>query len=288
MGKLVDFDCAYEDTVGVSSNVTERLDLTYPDAYLHWDTMAEIAREIRKKEGAAFCVLPFCHTLEAEAMGGNVDLGNGTAGPRAKGYICETPEQLLALPSIDFEKGRIQETLKACGYLREKGETVALMVSGPFTILNVLMDPRHVFRAMKKQPEKMQQVFDRSAKELLRFIERAVAYHVDIISYGDPCGGLNILGPKYTRYMAEHFTYPFLKRAEKIAAGRTQIFLCPKTSFALLGADKMRWVPIPVDGPMQYVDAVLSAKGQIVLAGQMCIKNRSYTVQKEVKAVQLL
>lgn len=288
MGKLVDFNCTYDNAVGISSDVTEKLDLTYPDAYLHWDTMAKIALEIKKKENVNFCELPFCHTLEAEAMGGHVNLGNASAGPRAKEYICETPEQLLALPAIDYEKGRISETLKACRYLREQGENVALMISGPFTILNVLMDARLVFRAMRKQPEKMQEVFDKFAGELLRFIEKAIEYQVNIISYADSSGGLNILGPKNTGYMVEHFTYPFLKQAEKLVAGRTQIFLCPKTSFALLGTDKMEWADIPVDGPMQYVDAVLSVREQAAIAGQMCIKNSNYTVQKQMKAVRLL
>lgn len=288
MGKLVDPACTYDHAVGISSDVTEKLDLTYPDAYLHWDIMAKIALEIRKKENVNFCTLPFCHTLEAEAMGGRVNLGNASAGPRAKEYICETPEQLLALPSIDYEKGRINETLKACRYLRGQGENVALMISGPFTILNVLMDPRHVFRAMRKQPEKMQRVFDRLSEELLRFIERAIGYDVNIISYADPSGSLNILGPKNTGYMVGHFTYPFLKRAEKTAAGRAQIFLCPKTSFALLGMDKMEWADIPVEGPMPYVDAVLSVKEKTAIAGQMCIKNSGYMVEKVVRAVRLL
>ncbi len=274
--------------MGISGAITEKLNLTYPDAYLHWETMVKIAQEIKESEGVNFCELPFCHTLEAEAMGGIINLGNATAGPRAKEYICETPEELLALQEIDFEKGRIHETLKACQHLRGQGENVVLDISGPFTILNVLMDARQVFRHMRKQPEKMQQVFDRFAKELLRFIEKAVAYDVDLISYADSSGGLNILGPKNMEYMVEHFTYPFLKQAEKIAAKRAQICLCPKTTYALLGTGKMEWEDLPVDGSMSYVDAVLSVREQATLTGQMCIKNTSYTVHGSVKAVRLL
>ncbi len=288
MGKIADFNCTYDNAVGISNDVTEKLDLTYPDAYLHWDTMAKIALEIKKKEDVAFCELPFCHTLEAEAMGGIINLGNAAAGPRAKEYICETPEQLLKLPAIDYEKGRIHETLKACRYLREQGENVALLISGPFTILNVLMDARHVFRFMRKQPETMRQVFDKFAEELLKFIEKAMEYDVDMISYADSSGGLNILGPKNMAYMTETFTYPFLKRAEKVVAGRAQIFLCPKTTFALLGTEKMAWMEVPVSGPMRYADAVLSVKDQVVTAGQMCIKNSGYMVKNEIKAVRLL
>ena len=59
--------------------------------------------------------------------------------------ICRTMEELLELPEIDFTSGRIHEVLLACQELRNQGEQVVLQVSGPFTILNVLMDARYVF-----------------------------------------------------------------------------------------------------------------------------------------------
>ena len=49
MGKIADFNCTYDNAVGISSDVTEKLDLTYPDAYLHCDTMAKISLDINKK-----------------------------------------------------------------------------------------------------------------------------------------------------------------------------------------------------------------------------------------------
>lgn len=44
--------------------------------------------------------------------------------------------------------------------LREEGEHVGkLQVSGPFTIPNVLIDAKYVFKAMRKKPELMKEVF---------------------------------------------------------------------------------------------------------------------------------
>ncbi len=40
--------------------------------------------------------------------------------------------------------------LLACRELRDQGEHVVLQVSGPFTILNVLIDARYVFKGMRK------------------------------------------------------------------------------------------------------------------------------------------
>ena len=84
--------------------------------------MARLSKALKEHDGAAFCELPFCHTVEAEAMGGIVNYGNERTGPRAGEYICHSVEELLELPSIDFEKGRIHEVLLACRQLREEGE----------------------------------------------------------------------------------------------------------------------------------------------------------------------
>ena len=76
MSDMKDFKCTYANSVGISEEVTEKLSLTFPDAYLHWDTMAQVALALKETDGAGFCELPFCHTVEAEAMGGLVNYGN--------------------------------------------------------------------------------------------------------------------------------------------------------------------------------------------------------------------
>ena len=156
MGDIKDFNCTYDNSAGIRSEVTEGLGLTFPDAYTHCDTMVTLSKVLKEKDKAVICELPFCHTLEAEAMGGIINLGNEIAGPRAGGYVCTDVEEILNLPDMDFTKGRIQETLLACKKLREEGEHVVFEVAGPFTILNVLIDARYVFKGMRKKPEVME------------------------------------------------------------------------------------------------------------------------------------
>ena len=85
---ISDFRCTFDNAIGISPEITKDLKLSFPDAYMHADTMAKIAHAMKQKEGAAFCMLPFCHTVEAEAMGGIVNMGDGNLGPRAKEYCC--------------------------------------------------------------------------------------------------------------------------------------------------------------------------------------------------------
>lgn len=289
MAEIKDFNCTYDNSAGISKEVTEGLGLTFPDAYLHWDTMAKLSKALKEHDGAAFCELPFCHTVEAEAMGGIINYGNEMTGPRAKEYICTTPEELLELPQIDLTKGRIHEVLLACRALKEQGEHVVLEVSGPFTILNVLIDAKYVFKGMRKKPEVMKEVFWKLGEEILRFMKEAKKYGAEMISYADSSGGMNILGPKMAEQVVEDFTYEFLKQAEALADDETIILLCPKTTFALLGTGHAKFRDLALPQGMRYGDACIEMRGTAKLAGQMCIKNIEYSLENGIfKEVVLL
>lgn len=168
--------------------------------------------------------------------------------------------------------------LLACRKLREEGEQVVLQVSGPFTVLNVLIDARYVFRAMRKNPELMKEVFWKLGNEAYRFMEEAKKYGVQLLSYADSSGGVNILGPGMAEQVVNDFTYGYLKKVEGLADGHTLILLCPKTTLALLGTEKAEFVDMALPGEMSYGEACIYMIGKAKFAGQMCIKNIGYRI----------
>ncbi len=279
MADIKDFHCTYDNLSGIPEEVVRQGTFSFPEAYLHTDMMAELAWALKTHEKTAFCELPFCHTVEAEAMGGNVNYGDSKAGPRGKDYICTDVEELLALPEIDFSKGRIHEVLTACRKLREQGEHVVLQVSGPLTVLNVLIDPRQVYKAMRKTPDLMKQIFWKVGEELVRFMETAKEYDVELFSYADSSGGVNILGPKMAEQVVNDFTYRFLKKVETVIDEHMMIHLCPKTVFALLGTQKAEFSNVKLSRAMRYDEACVEMIGKVKFAGQMCIKNVNYRLE---------
>ena len=84
---IQDFKCTYGNSAGIREAVTNRTNLKFPDAYKHAETMAELAQVLKECDKAPFCELPFCHTVEAEAMGGIINYGNEKTGPRASDDI---------------------------------------------------------------------------------------------------------------------------------------------------------------------------------------------------------
>ena len=288
MAKIIDFNCTFQYSVGINENVTKKLDLKFPDAYMKRETMAEIALAIKEYDEAKFCELPFCHTVEAESIGGLVNYGDEKAGPRAKEYICTKPEEILELKEIDFSTGRIYEVLEACRILVEKGENVVLDVAGPFTVMNVLIDPVHIFKAMRKKPELIKEVFWRLGNDALKYIEEALKRGVNMISYADSSGGVNILGPKMAEQVVEDFTYEYLKKMQDLVQDKALVLLCPKTTFALLGTEKVEFTDVEIPSSMRYSDACAFLVGKETFAGQMCIKNIKYELKSGIfKAVRL-
>lgn len=289
MDAIKDYNCMFDDSVGINKAVSEELDLDFPEAYTHWETMADIAKAMKRHDRADFCQLPFCHTVEAEAMGGQVNLGNDRTGPRAGEYLCTDIEEILVLPDIEYSTGRIQEVLHACRHLREQGEDVILQVSGPFTILSVLLDARYIFKGMRKKPEIMKKVYEKLEKELLRYIEEAQKCGVSFISYADAPGGVNILGSKTAAQVVDAFTYRFLKKTKDLVDGNTVILLCPKTTYSLLGTQKAKFVDVELEKAETYGRACKALAGRETFVGQMCIKSRNHILKnKKIKAVRLL
>lgn len=289
MADIKDFICTYDNSAGITEEVTKKLNLTFPDAYLYSDSMVELSIALKEHDQAVFCEMPFCHTVEGEAMGGKITYGDGKTGPRAKEYVCNSLEEVLDLPRIDFSKGRIHEVLTACQKLRQKGEHVVLEISGPFTILNILVDTKHVFRALRKNPELIQQVFDKISIQLLAYIREAKKHGVEFISYADSAASVSILGPKVMEQFTNMFTYGFLKELEKETNDTCMILLCPKTTFALLGTEKAVLEDVELDSVMRYTEACIAMLGRTAFAGQMCVKNVGYKLEnKKFKKVVLI
>lgn len=277
MGEIKDFKCTFDDGGGVPESVMKKYNLHFPDAYKSCESMLSIAKGIKDEKGVNYSLIPFCHTVEAEAMGGDINLGNEIAGPRAKSYAYDNIDGLSGIKDIDFHKGRIGETLKAAKLLVEDGENPILMLNGPFTILNALIDPKYVFKAMRKTPEKMEDIFNYIKRNLTAYIEEGKKIGVKIFSYADSAGGVNILGPKMAEDVVRNFTYPFLKGVN--FGEDNSILLCPKTSLALVGTGLAEWEYMNLGQEMTYGEACLKFVGEYKFAGEMCIKNTNYKLR---------
>lgn len=301
MARIADFLCTYDNASGFGAWAAEDYGIKFPDAYTEHEMMVKLALAVKEHNGAAVCLLPFCHTLEAEALGGIIRLGDGVTGPRTGGYICKTLEEVLELPEMQELYGavpnggmglsaeesrkaeckiksggnilRFAETLEACRILRQMGEMVVFLVSGPLTILNGIVDSELVFRALLREPELMGRVFEKLGRDILVVMKLAEDAGADFLSFADPAGGVNIVGPKVAARVAQTFTAKFLKEADCRMRTETTVLLCPKTAFALIGTEDAEWRDHVLPEPMEYMQAVLYKKKELRFVGQDCMNH---------------
>ena len=273
-----DYRCDRAERMGVPAELVQGF--TFPAAYMDAKLLAELAVRHREFSHAEMCILPFCHTLEAEAMGAQIRLDDSS--PRAGSPICRTIDELLALPSIDLDAPRLRATLQACQLLHSEGEAVAFAVSGPFTILNSLVDLTVVFRAMRKEPQKFEMLISKLSDEILRFICAVTDSGAELISYADSTATVGILGPKNMERITRDFTLPLLRKAEKSIGSEQMLVLCPKTALALIDCDCAQWQLHTLPRPMSYGEACLAMRGEVKISGQCCIQSADTVLQNRV------
>ncbi len=251
-------------------------------AYKECGSMVEAARFIAEKEGSSVVKLPFCVTIEAEAMGAEVEYPVNGSQPTI-GKCADSVEELSErLKNIDFSGGRIKEVLKAISAVREEGGRSLLKVEAPFTILLLMTELTSIVRCQRNNPELLQNLLNRISENVERYIRQAVVAGVDIISYADPSGATSLMGPELSSKCSGEVTMALLRRLyDSPPSEGCVIHLCGRTSIALEKLGLASFSSRLVECNQSLNDYLLKAKqpGRVIITGHDCALNTG--VKKE-------
>ncbi|OLN28930.1 Methylcobalamin methyltransferase MMP0831 [Desulfovibrio sp. DV] len=274
--------CGHLDATGTEAGLLAGLGLSFPGIHTDGAAMARLARGIKESNGAVLCTLPFCCTVEAEALGASIRLGDAAIGPRAGTFVCSSLREVLRLPPMETAAGRLGQVLRACSLLATAGEPVALEISGPMTILNWLMDLAVVLREWRRDAALMGEVLARLHDELAGYALAAADAGVLVLGYADPTGTLSILGPQRFGFVADRFVLPLLGRLQADVGGKAAVHVCPKLAHALVSEDRASWQDLPLARPMAYGQGCLAAGKNGLPLGEACLKNTGYFLKNGV------
>lgn len=284
MEHVIDFKCTGENLEQIPDEIISRTGISFPEAHQNKNLMACLAVEMKKFKHDSFVRIPFCVTVEAEALGAKIKLGNSTSGPRVEEYAFTSMDELKNVEVMDLTKGRIKEVLDCVELLHNQQEIAALSVEGPFTIISSLMDPMIFFKAIRQRPEEVKQLLTVIEESIIRYIEAGVERGAMIISYGDPVGSMDIVGPKLYREYSGKTSYNILKKLESLPVPAL-IHLCGKTSTALEKLGLSETKSIEVDKDISYGQALcnlLKDLQEIRFIGHRCIKWSPNKMGKQV------
>jgi uroporphyrinogen-III decarboxylase len=197
------------------------------DIYKDPEKIAELAVIIKEQRGQDFCMLPFCHTLEAEILGGNINLGDATAGARAGAPICESTSEVLNLTAKSECMERHDNMIRAIDILKSKGEDVMFCITGPIGTLTCLVESRTVFKEWRRNPEEFNSVLDHLSSIFIDLACEAAKAGASAIEYADPPSAVSIVGPKFASELCERFTMRFIRELSEKLGSSVPVYLCP-------------------------------------------------------------
>jgi uroporphyrinogen-III decarboxylase len=174
----------------------------------------------------------------------------------------------------DISGGRIGAVLDAVGILAEAGEKVALNVEGPFTIISSLIDPMLFYKDLRRDPSRVREILTAIENGIVRYSLEGIRMGAAIISYADPVGSMEIVGPKIYRDFSGPSSRNIVGRIRDEAA-RALIHLCGKTSTGLEKIGIARSYPVPAEDASSYGQAMSDLTERLArpaVIGHQCIK----------------
>lgn len=87
---------------------------------------------------------------------------------------------------------------------------------GSFTIITSLVDSRIFYKAMRKNKEMVYDFLKIIEDNIIKYMEEGIARGAKIISYADPVGAKDIVGPKVYKDFSGKSSYNILKKIWKI------------------------------------------------------------------------
>lgn len=267
--------CGHQDDTTRILRIAQRLGLPLPAAHSDAHSLCLMAAMLRRESQADMAFLPFCCTVEAEALGAHINLGSANSGPRPAGYAYDSLAAFMDDNRLmDFSIGRIHAILEACQMLKNQDEMVAVEISGPVSILSALVDFAALFKCWRKDAALTTQAFLHIGGQLERYARELRAAGVDLISFADPAAAPHIIGPRFSSMLATTFLAPFLENMVASLPG-TALHLCPHSASGLVKAQLAEWKDAPASGQASYQQACLSLAKAGRIFGKRCIKRTS-------------
>lgn len=180
------------------------LGIKWPDSNFDADLMAGLAIGAHTILDLDAVRVPFCQTIEEEALGCGVLIGDEKNLPSIATHpydIDMTPH----FPEDYLTRGRIPVLCKALKKVKEEvGDEVAVIggVIGPFTIVGELIGINNFMVATLKHPKMLHEFLRVATKAATQLAQALVQAGADVICIEDMLASMDMISPKIYKELA--------------------------------------------------------------------------------------
>lgn len=226
-GGRVDRIPVWLPVVPVTVSMMELSKAPWPGSHSNPEQMARLAAMPWELAGLPTATVPFCLSLEAEALGCQLDWGTISRTPSVKKHAASKPDE-FSVPGNLLERGRILAALEATDILQEHlGDEIVInaKVTGPFTIAGHVFGVSNFLSWIKTNPELVHAAMQQTAEVTKELAKAFVTHGADVISVSDPTSSGDLLSGDYY----EEFVYPFHKDVAGSIKVPTALHICGNT-----------------------------------------------------------
>ena len=193
------------------AGVMEKGGHTLPEAHHSGGLMAALAEDVALYTGFENFGLPFCMTVEPEALGATVDYGSLTCEPKIeRENFARAGEARFLEKGAIARSGRGGEALAAISILARKHPDVPVIgsITGPVSTAASLVQQFAFFRDLYRDREGSHRLLSYVTDQLTDWALLLVECGASVISIADPTATGEILGPR----LFQEYALPYLNR----------------------------------------------------------------------------
>lgn len=170
----------------------------WPDAHLDPDLMARLTMEANRLAGIENVGVPFCMTVEAEAMGAAIDMGSMENEPSIAAYPMQRITDTNNLKRLDPGTGRLKTCVDAVRILHREVPDIPIFanLTGPVSLATSLLEPLTYYRALITDPGAAHDLMKLVAQGLRTFGSALIEAGADIVCIADPSASGELIGKR--------------------------------------------------------------------------------------------
>lgn len=175
----------------------EKVGASWPLAHSDPEKMATIGTSLYKLAELKTARIPFCLTVEAEAMGAGIDIGLINKQPSIRKHPFVTADEVV-LPPDFLQRARIPTVLAATRLLKKTASDLPVIVgtTGPFTLAGHLIGIEKYLLWTIKDRNSVIKVLDMANKACIEYTKAILDAGADVVSISEPSASPELLSPK--------------------------------------------------------------------------------------------
>ena len=252
----------------MTSVTTEMMDgagVAWPEAHHDPGLMASLAAAAWESCGIESMKLPFDMTVEAGALGAEVEFGGRDRLPQVKGHPFDEPRDLRIDETL-LRKGRIPLVVEAVRRARATyGDRIPVVSSivGPFTLSAMLFGFENLFVWMLSEPERYEAALEKVTGLCLLYARAQSLAGCHVVQVGEASSSGDLLsGDQYGRFVA-----PWQERLCRACPFPTVVHICGNITGHLSHVARTGMTGISFDQKTDVRKAVATLKGKVALVG---------------------